>query len=212
VRGAPIVLVDSEEVRAPAVASWLRQLGFDAYVLKDGIRSSLSVPRAPVPSLPVLAPVTAQELASATAEWRVFDLRPSMNFRRSHIPGSRWSTRVRLAADALHQETSIALVAEDVDLARLAAVDLVEAGVKNVKLLEGGLDAWTAAGYATEASPGVPPDAECIDYLFFVHDRHAGNHEAMRQYLDWETGLTAQLDEQDRASFRITAGLSAAPH
>ena len=51
----------------------------------------------------------------------------------------------------------------------------------------------------------MPPDAECIDYLFFVHDRHAGNREAMKQYLAWETGLLAQLDEQDRASFRISA-------
>jgi hypothetical protein len=27
----------------------------------------------------------------------------------------------------------------------------------------------------------------------------------MRQYLAWETGLMAQLDEQDKASFRIEA-------
>ena len=75
----------------------------------------------------------------------------------------------------------------------------------DVKRLDGGLAAWEKAGYPTEASPAVPPDAECIDYLFFVHDRHAGNREAMKQYLAWETGLLAQLDEQDRASFRIPA-------
>ncbi|HUP94494.1 MAG TPA: sulfurtransferase, partial [Burkholderiales bacterium] len=62
---------------------------------------------------------------------------------------------------------------------------------------------WTAAGYPTEATPDLPSDAECIDYLFFVHDRHAGNREAMKQYLAWETGLIAQLDDQDRKLFRV---------
>ena len=65
--------------------------------------------------------------------------------------------------------------------------------------------AWKRAGCATEASPGTPVDAECIDYLFFVHDRHAGKRDAMRRYLAWETGLIAQLDEQDRNAFRVGA-------
>ena len=95
------------------------------------------------------------------------------------------------------------LVAEDAGVARLAAIDLLEAGISDIKLLDGGLAAWTKAGYPTEASPDVPADAECIDYLFFVHDRHAGNREAMKQYLAWETGLIAQLDEQDKALFRV---------
>ena len=75
----------------------------------------------------------------------------------------------------------------------------------DVKRLDGGLAAWTREGYANEASPSIPADADCIDYLFFVHDRHAGNREAMRQYLAWETGLIAQLDEQEKASFKIAA-------
>ena len=49
----------------------------------------------------------------------------------------------------------------------------------------------------------VPPDADCIDFLFFTHGRHEGNAEAARQYLAWETGLIAQLDAQERGAFRI---------
>jgi hypothetical protein len=94
------------------------------------------------------------------------------------------------------------LVAEEPDVARLAATEL---RVRDAKLLKGGLAAWAQAGYPTEASPDAPADAECIDYLFFVHDRHAGNPEAMRQYLAWETGLLGQLDEQDKRSFRLPA-------
>jgi hypothetical protein len=75
--------------------------------------------------------------------------------------------------------------------------------VRDVRLLDGGLGAWTRAGYPTTASPEAPPDGECIDYLFFVHDRHAGNREAMMQYLAWETGLMSQLDDQDKSLFRL---------
>src|SRR6185295_11085136 len=115
------------------------------------------------------------------------------------------STRSRIAADARRTTGDIVLIADDTNVARLAAIDLREAGMGSVKQLDGGLDAWTRAGFPAEASAGAPPDAECIDYLFFVHDRHAGNREAMKQYLAWETGLLAQLDEQDRASFRVGA-------
>jgi len=125
-----------------------------------------------------------------------------MAFREAHLPGSRWSMRSRIAADA-EGARSVVLVADDNGLAQLATVDLSEAGIIDVTLLQAGLRGWTDAGYPTEASADNPPDSECIDYLFFVHDRHAGNREAMKQYLAWETGLIAQLDSEDRKLFRV---------
>ena len=206
VRNARIVLIDGgENVRAPVVASWLKQLGCDVWVLEDGIRSGLRAPAAPILSLPVLDTISAVDLKPAldAGACAVFDLGASMSFRKSHIPGSRWNTRLRLAADAANWKKPIVLVAEDAGVAHLAATELLDAGIEDVKVLDGGLAAWTKAGYATEATPDSPADAECIDHLFFVHDRHAGNKAAMRQYLAWETGLIAQLDEQDRQAFRV---------
>jgi len=208
VRNARIVLIDGGEiVRAPVVASWLKQLGCDVCVLEDGAASGLRWPLPPRPVLPDLPRISPAELKDAVAAGRcaVFDLGLSMRFRTSHVPGSRWSIRPRLAADAARVRGPVALVAEEADVARLAATELLDAGMKDVRLLDGGLAAWTRAGYAIESTPSVPADAECIDYLFFVHDRHAGNREAMRQYLAWETGLIAQLDAQERAAFRIGA-------
>jgi len=206
VRNARIVLIDAEGVRAPVVASWLKQLGCDVSVLEDGVRSGLSGPVSDRPGLPDIAMISAPQLKPALENGRcaVFDLRPSVNFRKNHIPGSRWSIRPRLAATARDTKASaFILVADEVDVARAAAIDLREAGFSDVKILEGGIEAWTQAGYETEASPDVPPDAERIDHLYFVHDRHAGNREAMKQYLAWETGLIGQLDDQDRATFRV---------
>lgn len=154
--------------------------------------------------LGVVSPAALKQALEAQA-CAVFDLGRSMAFRKSHIPGSRWSIRTRLAADAVNAKKPVVLVADEASAARLAATELLEAGIRDVKLLAGGLAAWTKAGYATEATPDIPADEECIDHLFFVHDRHAGNKAAMRQYLAWETGLIAQLDEQDRRTFRIGA-------
>jgi rhodanese-related sulfurtransferase len=208
VRNARVVLIDGgDAVRAPVVASWLKQLGFDACVLEGGVTSELKAAPAARPRLPVLEPLAAHRLKPLldAGACTVFDLGPSMRFRKAHIPGSRWSTRARVAADASNRKTPIVLAADEADLACLAAIDLLEAGVKEVRLLDGGFAAWMRAGFASESSPADPPDAECIDYLFFVHDRHAGNREAMKRYLAWETGLIAELDAQERALFKIGA-------
>ena len=206
VRNARIVLIDGgEHVRAPAVAAWLRQLGCEAYVLDGGVRSGLSAPVAKKPALPQLPMISAPDLKGAldAATGTVIDLRGSTNFRRAHIAGSRWSIRPRVAGIAKTAPGTLVLIADHPDIARLASLDLTEAGARNVCMLEGGLAAWTNAGYPTEASPTLPPDGECIDCLFFVHDRHAGNREAMKQYLVWETGLIAQLDSEEKAAFKV---------
>ena len=205
VRNARIVLIDGDGVRAPVVASWLAQMGCNVSVLEGGVASGLAGAAPPMPLLPALPPLSPLDVKQAINAGRctVLDVGASGRYRKAHVPHSRWSTRTRIVADARNAKVPIILVADDPDVARLAAVDLAESGIKLVKILEGGFAAWTAADHPTEASPNVPPDAECIDYLYFVHDRHAGNRAAMRQYLAWEMGLLSQLDDQDKAVFKI---------
>ena len=54
VRNARIVLADSEGVRAPVVAAWLKQLGCDVYVLEGGVNSGLKVPVLATAKLPTV--------------------------------------------------------------------------------------------------------------------------------------------------------------
>lgn len=205
VRHARIVLVDSETVRAPVVASWLAQLGHDAYVLEGGTASGLQARSTPAAPLPDIETISAIDLKQALAqdECTVLDLNESLRFRKAHIPGARWSIRPRIVETARDARGTIVLVADDERVARAAAVDLFEAHIRNVKLLPGGVAGWTAGGFRTASSSDVPADEECIDHLWFVHDRHAGNREAMKQYLAWETGLIAQLQPDERSLFRI---------
>jgi rhodanese-related sulfurtransferase len=206
VKGARIVLCDGEEVRAPVIAGWLRQLGHEAYWLGDPAtaasldwrRSDVGVELRMPPPVPVDEAAAALRAGTAT----VLDLRPGMAYRNGHIGGAVWSIRPRIGAMRPPAGT-IVLVADEQAVAALAQLDLVEAGSKDVRLIAGGYDAWRAAGLPTEASPDRPADAECIDFLFFTHGRHDGNAEAARQYLAWETGLLAQLDDQERGVFRL---------
>ncbi len=202
VRGARLVLFDgdgpADGVRAPVAASWLRQMGHDACVLRGGLHSGLALDVAQAPAAPAL-PTVAPAALARRSDVAVVDLRAGMQYRAGHIPGARWSIRPRLAHDLGGDTRDVVLVADDVRLAAWSALELPRTPL----LLAGGMAAWLEAGLPAEATPHSPGDAQCIDYLFFVHDRHDGNKEAARQYLAWETGLLGQLDLQERAGFLI---------
>jgi rhodanese-related sulfurtransferase len=199
------------------VAGWLRQLGHEAYVLEEGasaaadsildlrggmVVSEVSDEAGARSDAGRMKPQElAAELTAGTAQ--VIDLRSSMEFRKGHIPGAIWSIRPRIVAAADRNKTTVLIVGE-ADQAVLAAMELVDAGIRNLRDLAGGFRAWRDAGLPVDATPDNPPDLECIDFLFFTARRHDNDPEAARQYLAWETGLLGQLDAQERGVFRIS--------
>ncbi|MCT9123042.1 rhodanese-like domain-containing protein [Cupriavidus gilardii] len=205
VRGARLVLFDDDGVRAPVVASWLRQLGHDAHVLADGLRSGLALSPAPAAALPALPAVDAARLARGldSGEVVAIDLRASMDYRKAHVPGARWSIRPRLAHDVAGEARPLVLIADQPDIAAAAALSLPAPQRALARVLDDGIAGWKAAGLPLAASPNEPADRDCIDYLFFVHDRHDGNKAAARQYLAWETNLISQLDDAELGSYRL---------
>jgi len=192
VRQARVVLVDSDGVRAPIVASWLRQLGHEAYVLSGGIHSGLALPVLQPVAYEPLPLISVQALVLALNDVNLIDLRPSMVYRKGHIAGSQWSIRSLLKTD----HRPLVLVADDPAVAAFAAEGL------SARLLDGGFAAWAAAGLPVNEGPQTLPDAQCIDFLFFTHDRHSGNKDAARQYLAWEIGLLAQMSDAEIASLK----------
>ena len=211
VRGARVVLFDSDGTRAPTVASWLRQMGHDPSVLKEGLNSGLALSPVEVPAAPPLPRISAKNAAAQLAAGRAtaLDLRASTEFRKGHIAGARWTSRQRLVECLPMNALPVILVADDPALAAWAVDSEWPRDRERPQLLDGGIAAWCQLGLAEEATPGEPADEDCIDFLFFVHDRHDGNKEAARRYLAWETGLVAQLDAAERAAFRLPANAAA---
>ncbi len=208
VRRARVVLSDDTGLRAAMAAIWLRTMGYEVYVLRETNFSALPRDwRIQAPGLPTakklpIASATEVHQQLSTPGVGLIDLRGSQDYRKAHATGSTWATRARLSS--VRASGRVFLLTEDVVQASYTAEDLNAMGVQVMGLVEGGFKAWQAAGLPTESSPNLPMDEECIDFLFFVHDRHDGNLESARRYLEWETGLIAQLDEQERSSFQLS--------
>jgi hypothetical protein len=97
----------------------------------------------------------------------------------------------------------IVLVASHPGIAALAASELSSQQLQRSRCIIA--DSATLARYGPniDSTPDHPANADCLDYLFFVHDRHNGNKLAATQYLQWEQNLVSQLDHQERSSFKI---------
>ncbi|MEM9209103.1 MAG: rhodanese-like domain-containing protein [Pseudomonadota bacterium] len=206
VRNSRIVLSDDIGLRAATTAIWLKEMGHDVCLLDADARQGAAhrtSPRGPSHDEAVRA-----FSAAANGIGTILDASHSMAYRDAHIEGARWVTRPRLGT--LDSVTSPILVTgRDQPLIDGVATDLQALGY-SVRTCAGTPDVWRDAGHAVVSTPTEPPDEACIDYLFFVHDRHDGNLEAARRYLAWETGLLGQLDEQERSVLR--PGSSRAGH
>ena len=206
VKGARLVVFDSEGVRAPAMASWLAMLGWEVAVLENAL-SETSQLKEVAESLPGIAikKITTLDVKNAIgSDACILDLRPSMKYREAHIEQARWTTRARLekVLDA-SVPAHVILLADDLIIARLFAMDLQNMGVEKIQLNMDAPSQWKSEGLNVVTTPEIPADKECIDYLFFVHDRHDGNKAAARQYLAWEMNLLAQIDDQERNSYKL---------
>lgn len=206
VRGARVVLWDDKDVRSWVTASWLRQMGWEVYVLAAGAGA---MPRGPgqcaLPWHHYLPQLSVEELVKKCQQGPVqlLDLRSSQQYRRAHLAQAQWSIRPRLRETTLQGDQPVVVIADQQYVASLAASELAELGIRDVYWHQATPEQWREAGLAVEASPDVPTDAQCIDYVFFAHDRHEGNLQAARQYLAWETNLLKQVDMLELQYFTV---------
>ena len=210
-RGARLVLVDDVEVRAVMTAQWLMQMGWDAVVLDRPFegKSLQTGAGEPGPMLPDVLGIGIPEAGHwLDAGAATVVIGPSAAYREAHPEDAVWAIRPRLdrLPASVLRAPRIVVFADDVAVGTLAATDLAEIAAGPVALVHGGIDAWRAAARPFAASPDDPPDSERIDYIFWNHDRHAGNEEAMRAYLRWETELPAEIARDGLAGFRLEGG------
>jgi rhodanese-related sulfurtransferase len=209
VRGARVVLADSDGVRANMSASWLAQMGWDVHVL-DGLQDSDFTARGawqpPLPALPKPAAIDAPTLAAWQAEGNtlVLDFTASANHVARHIPGAWWALRSQLpqALEKLPLAERYVLTCGSSLLARFVVSELEELTGKPVTLLEGGTAAWVAAGLPVEAGDqhlAVPRS----DRYRRPYEGTDNPREAMQGYLDWEFGLVEQLGRDGTHHFRV---------
>lgn len=210
VQKARIVLVDDVEVRARMTASWLIQMGWrQVYVLENGLGDGPFESGADIAVVPEADSVSVQTVTvdglQALDDVLILDLSTSVQHRKGHIPGSKWAIRSTLARDIdlpAAGTSPIVISSRNDVLSRLAAGDLIALGCQDVRVLEGGHDAWVEAGNGVETgleNTIAPLPAE--DLYFRPYDRDHGIEQAMKAYLDWEVALVEQLERDQTMIF-----------
>jgi rhodanese-related sulfurtransferase len=211
-RGARVVLVDDDGVRATMTASWLLQMGWrETYVLREALRGALErgPERLEVLGLDegateaAISPATLARMLDADGV-RILDFADSRSFREGHIAGAWWLSRatVQHSLAQIPPAPAYVLTSPDGLLARLALGEVVRLVDAPVHVLAGGTEAWRAAGLALEAgAERMAGDPDDVVYLR-PYDRPPEQAEAaMREYLAWETTLLSQLERDGTLSF-----------
>ncbi|BDT67193.1 thiosulfate sulfurtransferase GlpE [Comamonadaceae bacterium OS-1] len=213
VRGARIVLADTDGVRANMTASWLAQMAWDVWVLDGTTPADWSATGpAPDPRPEPEGPIAATDPAQLSA-WlqagpdgttAVLDLTTSVNYVKRHIPGAWYVSRTGLAAALANIPPAhrYVLTCGSSLLARYAVADVARLTGAEVWVLEGGTAAWIAAGLPLEegetrlASPRT-------DRYRRPYEGTDSPRAAMQGYLDWEYGLVEQLGRDGTHGFRV---------
>ena len=203
VRGALIVLADSEGVRAPMTAHWLAQMGWEVAWLDDGAAAE---GRSPWPPSPALPEVPRLPPAPTDAGTLFVDVGPGAAYVRRHVAGALWALRSRwpdlLAAAQARCATRLLLTADDERLACFAAAELQALAPLPVAVVAGGNAAAYAAGLPSATGEEALASPR-IDRYRRPYEGTDNPQSAMQAYLDWEFGLVAQLGRDGTHRFRV---------
>ncbi len=205
VRGAKIVLCDTDGVRARMTGSWLRQMGWEVWTM-----SGVSVERLTQTGLDQTAPPLLPELPKEAeikfeslqhqANHVVLDFSPGMVYRAGHLPNSWFASRDHLdevLANVAGYDRYV-VTASDPTLVLFAWNDLLDMLDKPVMVLD------------RSSLPISLLKTESPRYACTVQDRYMRPYEgtsasegAMQAYLDWEAGLVEQLERDGTHHFFV---------
>ncbi|MFC6298062.1 rhodanese-related sulfurtransferase [Pseudomonas sp. CCM 7893] len=209
VRGARLVLVDDDGVRANMSASWLAQLGWEAFVVDDLQPAHFSEQgawQAPVPAAQQAEVISPQTLAEwlTHGDTAVLDFTSSANYVKRHIPGAWWALRGQLAQALSNVPAAqrYVLTCGSSQLARLAVAEVEAITGKQVFLLRDGTASWIAAQLPLEDGESHLASPR-IDRYRRPYEGTDNPREAMQAYLDWEFGLVDQLARDGTHGFFV---------
>ena len=209
VRGARIVLVDSDGVRANMTASWLAQMAWDVYVLTDVPAAAFAEKGQWVAALaqsPIVPAISVTELAAGLAAQKLvaLDLSKHAQYVQGHVPGAQYVLRSKFkqALSVLPQASAYVLVCPDGLLSGYAHAEIAALLKVPVSVLAGGTQAWKVAGQPLEKG-ATALLSEPIDRYKRPYEGTDAPREAMQAYLDWEFGLVAQLGVDGTHHFEV---------
>jgi len=214
VRGARVVLYDVEGVRAQVTASWLAQMGWDTFVVRDLRLADLQrrePPKLDLPQLPIEPNAVDPDelkswLSNRTNLTLVIDVGFSADYVKKHIPGAWWLLRSQIEQDfsKVHRANRYVLTCSDGLSAKYAVEDLKKLVKSSVEVfyLKGGNQAWINSGHATQQGESYLASPR-VDRYKRPYEGTQNSQQAMQAYLDWEFGLVEQLNKDGTHGFKV---------
>ena len=205
VRNGKIVFVSERSARAVMASYWYGKMGFrDVSVLRGGIKAWTENNRAlsrgaerkqplgyeqALNAARLLNALESQSLAQHSSV-TILDVGASSDYKAAHMPGAKWISRgwleLKLPNLRPDKNAAILITCPDGQQSVLGSRTLFELGYSNVAVLDGGVNAWRAAGYAMETGM-----TECWSEVndVVLSPSVTGDKQAMQRYLDWELQL-----------------------
>ena len=204
---ATVILVDDGDlIRAGTTSFWLKKMGYEVYILKEGLlkAQTLKFTKEIDHKLIDLDFINLEDLVKIKKQI-LYDIRSSKDFCKIRIKNSIWLNRAHLYREKIKTDDPIIIITDNLEKASLIVKDLKQKDKGAIiKVYKWNQNEITSYPSVIDVTIETLSEQNNIDFNFHTHMRHDGNKEHAKQYLEWEINLVSKMDKQELSFFKLS--------
>ena len=204
---ATVILVDDGDlIRAGTTSFWLKKMGYEVYILKEGLlkAQTLKFTKEIDHKLIDLDFINLEDLVKIKKQI-LYDIRSSKDFCKMRIKNSIWLNRAHLYREKIKTDDPIIIITDNLEKASLIVKDLKQKDKGAIiKVYKWSQNEITSYPSLIDVTIETLSKQNNIDFNFHTHMRHDGNKEHAKQYLEWEINLVSKMDKQELSFFKLS--------
>ena len=204
---ATVILVDDGDlIRAGTTSFWLKKMGYEVYILKEGLlkAQTLKFTKEIDHKLIDLDFINLEDLVKIKIQI-LYDIRSSKDFCKMRIKNSIWLNRAHLYREKIKTDDPIIIITDNLEKASLIVKDLKQKDKGAIiKVYKWNQNEITSYPSVIDVTIETLSEQNNIDFNFHTHMRHDGNKEHAKQYLEWEINLVSKMDKQELSFFKLS--------
>ena len=204
---ATVILVDDGDlIRAGTTSFWLKKMGYEVYILKEGLlkAQTLKFTKEIDHKLIDLDFINLEDLVKIKKQI-LYDIRSSKDFCKMRIKNSIWLNRAHLYKEKIKTVDPIIIITDNLEKASLIVKDLKQKDKGAIiKVYKWNQNEITSYPSVIDVTIETLSEQNNIDFNFHTHMRHNGNQEHAKQYLEWEINLVSKMDKQELSFFKLS--------
>ena len=204
---ATVILVDDGDlIRAGTTSFWLKKMGYEVYILKEGLlkAQTLKFTKEIDHKLIDLDFINLEDLVKIKKQI-LYDIRSSKDFCKMRIKNSIWLNRAHLYREKTKTDDPIIIITDNLEKASLIVKDLKQKDKGAIiKVYKWSQNEITSYPSLIDVTIETLSEQNNIDFNFHTHMRHNGNKEHAKQYLEWEINLVSKMDKQELSFFKLS--------